>query len=684
MAFLVHLFLDSPTIVMYKRIITLVFLLFAYIFTGSAQSLEYYIEVSKSSSNTYERLLALDSVVSKSFPLVSELFIEYSIKYADLAKEIDSVEAAATKVINVQDVLVNTTKNPKKAIDIINSVLLQKNKIKDSFLLGDLYFKKGKAYSKLDLELALVNYDEALLNFPLSDRDRRMLTYLYRGQANSFLGNVIAAGVDYNRAYSYYESIEDADNMLLAQQSKISMLSLHGFYDLARDERAGLIEKLIELDRTEILAVEFFNQSLDYEKTGNRELQIQFLLKADALQIDSKNDIMYINIHSKLLAYYSSNNELKKAREQLALLDIFSIQDSEDVFSELRYSDAKSRYLMAKGDLDASLDYAQITLKNAISLGVQNEIMIGYLLLSQIYNKNRDYKLSLENMNQYSKMRDSLYYDSAANSLLYYQSRFDIQEKEKERTKKTLANRLEKKDSETFNNLAFFVSLAIMLLFGIMLLYRNRQNLSNKKNLQEVFSQKLLVSQERERRRISKDLHDGIGQQLLLIKNKLTRIGDQETKEMVDITIDEIRNITRDLHPFALQELGITRAIEHTLQRIDENTTLFISSEVDNIDDLFSPEEEVNIYRIVQESLNNIIKHANAEASKVLVKRYAENITIFIKDNGVGFDFPEKYQDKKSLGLKTLLERTKFLKGQMKVVSKKENGTLMEFKFPIK
>ena len=153
---------------------------------------------------------------------------------------------------------------------------------------------------------------------------------------------------------------------------------------------------------------------------------------------------------------------------------------------------------------------------------------------------------------------------------------------------------------------------------------------------------------------------------------------------MVDITIVEGRNISRDLHPFALQELGITRAIEYTLQRIDENTTLFISSEVDNIDDQFSPEEEVNIYRIVQESLNNIIKHANAEASKVLVKRYTENITIFIKDNGIGFDFPEKYQEKKSLGLKTLLERTKFLNGQMKVISKKENGTLIEFKFPIK
>jgi signal transduction histidine kinase len=309
--------------------------------------------------------------------------------------------------------------------------------------------------------------------------------------------------------------------------------------------------------------------------------------------------------------------------------------------------------------------------------------MASYLMLSEIYRKKGDFEKSLENKDHYSRMRDSLYYRRNANSLIYYQSRFDIQEKEKEFAKQNLDIRLLERDSKTFKNLMFFVSLATMLLFGIVLLYRNRQNLNSKKTLQEVFSQKLLVSQERERRRISKDLHDGIGQQLLLIKNKLILMGDQETKEMVDMTIDEIRNISQDLHPFALQELGITRAIEHTLQRIDENTTLFISSEIDNIDDLFSPEEEVNIYRIVQESLSNIIKHANAEASKVLVKKYKKNITISIKDNGVGFDFPEKYQDKKSLGLKTLLERTKFLKGQMKVISKKENGTLIEFKFPI-
>lgn len=668
---------------MFKKILAIVAMLFLFITSTTAQNLEEYISLVESSTNNVEKLISLDSVLSLSYRTDPDVFIKYSLIYIDLAKELDSIESAAKKAMNVQSVLIYTKNDPKKAVKIINGVLLQKNKIKDSFLLGGLYLKKGIANSKLELKSAISDYNLALLNFAVGDSIHRADAFLYRGHAFSYSGDFVAAADDYDNAYSYYESLEDYDYMLRAQQGKITMFSLHGFYDLARNEREALIGKLIELNRTDFLATEYYNQSIDYQKTGNLDLQLQLLLKANKFQSESNNSRMYINIHSKLAEYYSANNNLKQAKEQLDSIEPYLSQIEGDRFAELSYSGAKSSYLMAIGDLDSSLDFAQIKLKNADSLGIEDEIMNAHLMLSEIYRKIGDYEKSLENKDEYAKMRDSLYYRSNANSLKYYQLRFDIQEKEKELAQHHLDIFHLEKDNKTFKNLIFFVSLAIILFFGIVILYRNRQNLKSQKKLQEVFSQKLLVSQEAERRRISEDLHDGIGQQLLLIKHKLILTGDQETKKMVDATIDEIRNISQDLHPFALQELGITRAIERTLQQIDENSTLFISSEIENIDNLFSPEEEVNIYRIVQESLNNIIKHANAEACKVHIKKIANNITISIKDNGVGFDFLEKSQDKKSLGLKTLLERTKFLSGQMKLISKKENGTHIEFKFPI-
>ena len=107
------------------------------------------------------------------------------------------------------------------------------------------------------------------------------------------------------------------------------------------------------------------------------------------------------------------------------------------------------------------------------------------------------------------------------------------------------------------------------------------------------------------------------------------------------------------------------------------------ASEIDNIDDVFEKNEEVNIFRIIQESMSNIVKHAKAQASRISISKLEDRIIVSIEDNGVGYDFYEKYNQTNSLGLKTMLERTKFLKGQMKVQSKVGNGTLIKYTFPI-
>jgi signal transduction histidine kinase len=621
--------------------------------------------------------------MSKSFNNDKDAFIDYGFKYIELAKEIDSIEAAAKKAINLQSPLTAIKNNPEKAVLIINGVLAHKYKIKDSFLLGALYLKKGRANVRLDLKEAIEDYTQAIENFSERDSIHLADAYLFRGQAYSDLGAFVAAGEDFNLAYTFYKNMKDYQYMLHAQQGKITMFSMNGFYDLAKKDRDELIKKLTELNLNQYLATEYYNQALDYKKTGNNKLYLEYLLKAEKNHIDSLNGKQFIEIHSELATYYSVHKDTKKAKEEIDKIEPRYRNMEGDRLAELSYTAAQATYLNAIGDYEKSLFYAQIKLENAVELGSETEIMDSHLLLSEIYEEMGNYKKSLESKNAYTTIRDSIFNRSNANSLTYFQTLFDIQEKEKELVEKNTNIQLLEKDSQTFKNLMFFVSLAIMLIFAMILLYRNRQNIKSKKILQERFSQKLLVSQEEERMRISKDLHDGIGQQLLLIKNKLIASNDEVTKEMVDTTIEEVRNISRDLHPFALQELGITKAIEHTLTQIDENTTLFISSEIDNIDNIFSPEEEVNIYRIVQESLSNILKHAKAEASKVLVRRFSNNVTISIRDNGVGFDFNEKYEDIKSLGLKTLLERTKFLKGQMKVNSKKESGTVIEFKFPV-
>ena len=668
---------------MLKKFSIVVILLFFVSTSSKAQDLQYYKNIVDISLDDHQKLEAIDSVLSKTYRTDPNEFITYSFQYIDLAKRLDSFNLAANKAITLQRPLTRIKNDPGKAVTILSSVLANKYKITDSSLLGKLYLKRGDANLSVNLKVAIEDYTLALEHFSKKDSVYVADVYLFRGQANSNLGNVVSAGEDFKNAFTYYENLKDYRYMCFAQQGKITMFSKNGFYEKAKKERDDLVSKLIELNLDEYLSTEYYNQALDYKRIGDKELELEYLLKAVKHHNDTLNSKMYLYIHSKLAEYYSVSGDMKKAIEQIELIEPRYQQETEDRYAKLNYSGAKATYLKAIGDYEKSLYYAKKKLESALDLGYEEEILDAHFMLSEIFKEMGSYKKSLDHKEIYSSIRDSVYNRANANSLAYYQTKFEMQEKEKELVEKNSNIQLLEKDSETFKNLMFFVSLAFMLIFGIILLDRNRQNLKSKKNLQEEFSQKLLVSQEQERMRISKDLHDGVGQQLLLLKNKLISSGDENAKKMVDNTIDEVRNISRDLHPFALQELGITKAIEHTLTQIDENTTLFISSEIDNIDNLFTPEEEVNIYRIVQESLSNIIKHAKAEASKVLVKKFSSGITISIKDNGVGFDFAEKYKDKKSLGLKTLLERTKFLNGQMKVISRKENGTSIEFKFPV-
>ncbi|MCT8339597.1 sensor histidine kinase [Flavobacteriaceae bacterium TK19130] len=645
------------------------------------------MEKVKASQDTLAKLQVIDSLLDKSFYAGEyDVFIPYSIEYIEMAKSIDSIEWAAKKAMNLQAPLSSYENDPIKAVRIIDGVLAHKYKIKDSFLLGGLYLKRGRANEKIDLKLAIEDFDKALDNFAVNDSVHRADAYLFSGRANSNLGRFVKASEKFEIAYRIYEDLKDYQYMTTARQGIITMFSRSGFYEKAEKERQKLIETLKNLENQRYLVTEYYNQALDYAKIGATDKELRYLGMALDLLNDTDPDetdyVNRVNIHSKYAEYYTKAYQYQKARDHIKMLDAWAPKITYEPTSLSNYHGAKARYFQAIGSLNKALEHGKEKLRYAENVGHEDEVMNAHLLLSGIYADRGNFKKSLENKNAYLDLRDSIYNKAAANSLAYYQSLYEIEKKEKELMEKNTNIQLLEKDNESFKKIVFFSSLALVLTFGLILLYRNQRHLRINKYLQEKFSQELLVSQEQERRRISKDLHDGLGQRLLLIKNKIVANGDETTMSMVDTAIEEVRTISRDLHPFQLQEMGITKAIEHSLTQIDENTSLFVSSQIENIDGLFSKEQEVNIYRIVQESLNNIIKHANAEATKVLVKKIRGNVLISIKDNGVGFDFNAKLQNVKSLGLKTLMERTKFLNGQMKVKSTKGIGTTLVFQFP--
>lgn len=671
---------------MKKRLPLLVVCLLIYNFT-LAQDLDFYKSALDTVTSSYTKLVVLDSIISKSRKVNTDDFLQYSFDYIQLAKELDSIEAAAKKVINISYTQVSIKNDPKGNLNILNDVLQFREKVKDSFLLGSLYLKRGGANFRINLEQATRDYETAIATFGEKDSIYKADAYLFNGQAYSNLGDFVPAGENYRKAYEYFEALGDYQYMNYAQQGITTMFSMNGFYDKAKEERENNISKMKQLELHHHLVTIYYNQSLDYKKQGKKELQLEYLNKAlKEIDNDSENKVYLLDriyVYSKLLEYYLLEN--KPTEAEIYYQKVISIHDPEvqDFLYLSHFYEVQANHHYLQRNYNQALAYAQKKMQNAKQMRYEGDIIATHELLSRIYEAKGDFKNALNEAQTFGRLEDSLYNKTTANSLAYYQTLYETEKKENELQIKNASIQLLEKDNEATRKRLIFITTALLLLFGIILLYRNQQRIQQKKILQERYSQELLALQEEERSRISKDLHDGLGQQLLLIKNKLIENNDSKTTKLVEVVIEDVRSISRDLHPFQLQELGITKAIEMTLSQIDENTTLFISSEIENIDELFDKKQEVNLYRIVQETFNNILKHAKAEASKVTLKRLKDGVHLEIRDNGVGFDFSEKYRNMNSLGLKTLLERTKFLNGQMKVTSKKNLGTTIEFYFPI-
>lgn len=227
--------------------------------------------------------------------------------------------------------------------------------------------------------------------------------------------------------------------------------------------------------------------------------------------------------------------------------------------------------------------------------------------------------------------------------------------------------------SKNFFYKTWWFFLCITLIISSILFWMFRQQ-QLRKQLQESFSEDLMQSQEDERARIAKDLHDSVGQQLTLIKQRLQEKGDSDISQLTHNTLEEVRHISRGLYPAILKQLGLSGSIEQLLYDVDEQTDLFVSADIDDIDDFFDEKAALHIYRFVQENVSNVMKHAFAKAISVTIQQEQKTILITIKDNGKGFDVLEK-QKNNSLGLKTLQERIRILEGTLTIESNAETGT---------
>jgi len=246
----------------------------------------------------------------------------------------------------------------------------------------------------------------------------------------------------------------------------------------------------------------------------------------------------------------------------------------------------------------------------------------------------------------------------------------------------------------------WFRSLAAIFVLGAAVLVYEYRVLRLKKAqaAQVAFSRQLIESQEQERKRIAAELHDSLGQSLAIIKSRaalsLSQPEDLEKaiEQLDEIStaavhaIDEVREIAYGLRPYQLDRLGLTRALETMLKKTADSSGIIFKLEIDQVDGAFEKESEINLYRIVQESVGNILKHAQATEARVAVKKDERKVEISIQDNGKGF-YPEvaTYGEpgRGGFGLFGIAERVRMMRGQHLINSAPGAGTTVTIKFDL-
>jgi PAS domain S-box-containing protein len=211
---------------------------------------------------------------------------------------------------------------------------------------------------------------------------------------------------------------------------------------------------------------------------------------------------------------------------------------------------------------------------------------------------------------------------------------------------------------------------------------------------QRSFTSLLILSQEQERKRIAGELHDSFGQDLLFIKNKM-KLGlrDKNIEQVagsfiseIDKSVDTMLALTRDiaysLIPVHLERLGLAETLIELVNRASKTSIVQFNLDVESINNVFPVEKELTIYRIVQEGLNNIIKHSSANNASIIISKRKKVYLLEIDDDGIGFDLSNS-STIYGFGLANISNRVNLLNGKIKIISKPGVGTNLKIFIPV-
>ena len=571
----------------------------------------------------------------------------------------------------------------------------------------DLYNKLRRAtyYSNSQTSEA---YTAKYLEFAqkVGDLLQIAIANFYMGNANVVNGNPDKALPFYLKAATYFESKEGELSRLSSTYNGIASAYENNINDslsLVYFEKSYQTSKLANDHRR--MGIALINRGNIHSKKG--ELQTAIILLEEAVDLlQDPNSAIYLKpAKINLAAAYAENNQLEKAEPIYKAL-VQEIDSTEDV---LNYAKTLGNYgiLYQKKDEDKkALDYLNRAYTMFLSNGFMKErynLMPSLIDAHYNVNENREALLLFYD---YSTIKDSIFSVEKDRNLAFALQKFEAEKKDKLLLEQQLE--IEKKNRQKNMVIYGLIALSIFLIVGY-LFFRKRlqyektiaqqQKDIQKQKITELTQKNKLLAmnsmiegQEAERLRIAKDLHDSLGGLLsnvkahfTIIQKEITQLEQlnitERTNHLIDEACLEVRRISHNMMPNALSISGLEGALEDIagyMRSLNYEVTL----DIHHLPKTIEKTKQITIYRLIQEVLSNIRKHAAAKTVFIQLFGHDNNIHLTIEDDGKGFDY-EKAISSGGLGLKSINSRVKFLDGSIEWDSAKNKGTTITINIPI-
>ncbi|MBC7863787.1 MAG: sensor histidine kinase, partial [Bacteroidia bacterium] len=585
-------------------------------------------------------------------------------------------------------------------------------------LFSEINFKQGIANSLFgvgNINMNMGDYKDAISKFSealkiYSDiKDKKGMAKCYGGigAVNSDLGN-------------YPEALKnELDNLKISESIgyKRGVAGAYTTMGIIYTQQGNLAEGLKnhlkalkinkEIDYKSGIAAAYNNIGIIYISQSNTDEALKNFLAGLEVrkEIGEKRGIasLYNNIGS---VYVRMGNYSESLKSHEAALELNKEMGDKTGIAAC-YINIANVYTEKGNYADAIKNVEQsLLLHNLMQL--KSGIAEDHKLLAIIYDKKKDYKSAYDHYSLSAKLNDSLLNEENSKQINRMQIEYETEKKEKEIALLQKNNELKQKafalleKGNEIKKLTIFVLIAgllFVLILGVFLFQWNRSRQNKKLQAEKLKHQKeqlnaIIQTQEEERKRIAKDLHDGIGQLLaglklgwvniaeeIAVANPLLKEKIKKSSGVLDDAATEVRSLSHQMMPRVLNESGLAPAIEDMLGKSFSGTAIKYDFQHINVEERFSENIEVGLYRITQELISNILKHAGATEINIRLFKNAQNIVLMVEDNGKGFNFAEKKSN--GLGLMNIRSRTQLINGEVNYAGGINGGTVVTIRVPL-